>query len=108
MKLYTAKEIVRSTVMGKATTDESFEVTLGTEEKCQPSNICNGPLRPGKYFQVKLRHRTLKLYSDLLLDKIKMDNEVPLVLILSIIASSIVTVFFIGLWITYRKTIKLR
>lgn len=108
MKLFQAAEIGRSTIMGKTATEENFEIILGTNEKCLQSTLCNGPLRPGKYFQVRLRHRTRSLYSDLMLEKIKMDNEVPLVLIVSIIASSIVTVFFIGLWISYRKTMELR
>lgn len=110
MPLFRAMDINRSNYLSanaKATANDFFEITLGTET-CSQNIICNGPLRAGKNFQVRFRLRTKKLYRDLLTNKIKMDNEVPFVLIVSIIASSIVSVFFVGLWISYRRTMRMR
>lgn len=88
-------------------TEENFDIVLGTES-CSQNILCNGPLRPGKYFQISLRLYTEKLYSDLILQRIKTDSETPIVLIVTIIVSAIVSVFIVGFWISYRKTMRLR
>jgi hypothetical protein len=84
-----------------------FEANVGSEN-CVSDALCNGPLRPGKKFSVTLRIYTSQGFADIDIKNVKLESEVPFMLILILVLSVISSVFIIGLYISYRRTEEFR
>lgn len=108
MPQYRAIEVLPTTGKDQTLNNSGyFDVTIGSDS-CSSNVICNGPLRPGKYFEITFRLYTSQGFSDIYMKKVRLESEVPFMLILILVLSVISAVFFIGLYISYRRTEEFR
>ncbi|KAG5674932.1 hypothetical protein PVAND_004876 [Polypedilum vanderplanki] len=84
------------------------EVTIGTDSCEDIKGLCNGYLKPGTSYALTFRIYTSTGFADTKYIEIKTNREVPVLMISIIVLSLLCVVFFVGFYISYKRTRDLR